>query len=206
MIIIKSIETASQLKDLFIDHNRDNYSMETYEGIIQYYEECYRNEPQEFNVNEWCSVTELVTERLEATIEYYTTDDFKVNYALCLIEDTQYNGAERLVENSKNHWEYDISLKDAERVIEHVTDNYSDYVRDYRNYYVGYDSVGSCDFGEQEEEFPEDLNKADFDEDEYNGDFVYVCGRFYYDMSDNGIHFKVTGDDARAILDDLNQK
>lgn len=150
-------------------------------------------------------VMEEVAEHLETVAKYYTTDDFKDNYAHCLIEDTQNNGAERLVENSKRWWDSVISLEDAERVIEHVTDNYEEYVRDFRFYWVGEDSVGSVSFGEQEEEFPESIDKELFVEDDYKGDFCYVSGRFYYDMSDEGTHFKVTEDDAKTILAQLDE-
>ena len=84
-------------------------------------------------------------------------------------------------------------------------DNYEEYVRDYRNYYVGSDSVGSVGFGEQEEEFPESLDKELFVEDDYKGDFCYNSGRFYYDMSSDGIHFVVSEDDAKIILAKLEE-
>lgn len=147
---------------------------------------------------------EEIETMLEGLVEYYDSDDFKDNYAHVLIEDTQNHGAERLVENSRR-WDiienrpFPLSLADAERIVEYVTDNYDEFVRDMVNYWVGYDSIGGVEFGEQEEEKPEG-----FIEEEYNGDFSVSGDYLYYNLGGSGIHFKVTQDDAYRILDELD--
>ena len=53
-IFTNRIETGRELQQLFAEYNRDNYSMTTYEGIVQFYDDCYGDNPQEFDVIAWC--------------------------------------------------------------------------------------------------------------------------------------------------------
>jgi len=145
----------------------------------------------------------LAKDILLNTIDYYDSDDFKDNYAIMLLEDS-HAVIDRLIENSKS-WdicenrEFPLSFETAQKIIEHIQSDYVEYIRDYRNYYVGYDSIDSISFGEQYLETPKEFNK-DTDDD---CDFYVADDGLYYDMSSSGIHIVITQEDAYDILDNM---
>lgn len=75
-IITKSIDTAAELKSEFAEYNRDHYSMVTYEGIVQFYEDCY-TEPQELDVIAWCC--DLNEEYIEDLPASYSDIEERIN-------------------------------------------------------------------------------------------------------------------------------
>ena len=147
------------------------------------------------------STMKKINEQLENTISYYESDDFKDSYGFILLEDTQNNGVDRLIENSKSwdiieNFEFPLSEDTAHKIIDYICENFDDeFVSDYRNYYVGSDCISSVEFGEQYEEKPQG-----FIEDEYTGDFYVGDDGLYYDMSSNGVMLKITQSDAIDIL------
>jgi len=152
--------------------------------------------------------TKSVEETLTQLREYYDCEDFKGNYWDILAEDLQNDGVGRLVQQSQswdilNNREFPLSDDSAEIVIKYVSENLDEYVRDFRNYWVGEDSIASACFGEIEEETPKGFNEDEHDD---CGWYISDDGYMYLDMSASGIHIPITQDDVYRILDIHNEE
>ena len=150
--------------------------------------------------------TETATAKLESIIGYYESEDFMWNYAELLLEDT-HAVANRIVENSKrwdviNNREFPLSFESALLIVDYLQSDYSEYIEEYNNYYVGYDSIDSIEYGEQEEsceDIPRDLaEQYDFYVDDDN---KYM----YRSMDGYGVHIKLAQEDAYEILDEIKE-
>jgi len=149
-----------------------------------------------------------VENQLKQLNDYYDSDDFTYGYWCILVEDLHDGGVGRLVSQSQS-WdilenrEFPLSDDSAKIVIDYVTENLDDYVRDYRNYYVGEDSIAGACFGEIEEETPKGFNADEHDD---YGWYMSDDGYMYMDMSSCGIHIPITQDDVYRILDIHNEE
>ena len=143
--------------------------------------------------------------KLEAIISYYESEDFVWNYAELLLEDT-HAVADRIVENSKQ-WdivenrEFPLSFESALLIVDYLQSDYSEYIEEYSNYYVGYDSIDSVEYGEQEETC-EDIPKELAEQYDF---YVSDNGYMYYAMCGRGVHIKLTQEDAYEILDEIKE-
>ena len=77
MIIKTSIDTATELQNLFAEYGRDDYEIATYEGIIEFYKSVYGDEPQEFDVIGWCC--DLTEESPVDTVNNYDELETLIN-------------------------------------------------------------------------------------------------------------------------------
>ena len=150
---------------------------------------------------------EKVAEQLRREKEYFASEDFKSMYVDLLLEDLDY-AVSRLVEISQKEWDIiedkPLTLDDnsARYIIEYVRENIDDYVYDYSMYYVGYESVDSIDFGEQEVPLIEKIEHTD---DDIEGFYIDENGEYaYYDLTSNGVHIKISQLECYDILEKLN--
>lgn len=136
MEIKTSISDGYELKELFSDANRDQYSMITYDGIVEFYESCYGNEAQDFDVIAWCfdlsemTIDEVVNDYpdCENLVKEYIAGELAIDTDL--IETVEYNESqEEFVFTAKNG--NVINLEKAcvdheevyEKVLEYVQNN-----------------------------------------------------------------------------------
>jgi hypothetical protein len=144
--------------------------------------------------------SELTT--AQRMVEYYSTNDFKGNYADCLKESFYYNRdviINRIEEyfNLSNYetqkylknW-FKIDSKQAQLIHDFIYENLEDFIDDFRGAYVGPTSLDSVSFGEQEEEINEDEKQQFEDAGFYVNDRNYA----YYDLSYDGLHVDLLND------------
>lgn len=154
-------------------------------------------------------------------VAYYSTEDFKDNYIQCLYE--QYNdNKDTIVDNilrlfNVSNYETEtelsnhkvLSREQAIQVYDFIGENLEQYTKDYTNYYVGYTSLASIAFGEQEEQLEGLINHKTGEE--YNKQYLrtvfdkecfYVSddNYAYYNLSDDGLHIDLLND-VEAIDD-----
>jgi hypothetical protein len=97
-------------------------------------------------------------------LSHYESKDFKNNYLEVLSETYHDNENEiiKRIENLFNISNYEtekylsnhrfISKQDAKKIYDVINDNFEDFVSKFSGYYVGYTSLESVFFGEQEEQ------------------------------------------------------
>ena len=151
------------------------------------------------------TATATATE-LKTIEDYYNSEDFKSEYAMWLLEDLD-SVVDRLVDISKREWDIieDLPLTldrpMALAIIEYVRENMEEYVYDFRMNYVGYDSVDSVSFGEQEHELS---NVSEVKGDWVDNFYIDDDGKYaYYDMSSSGVQIKITQLECYEILKTL---
>jgi len=153
--------------------------------------------------------------------EYYEHEDFKDNYAMYLFEDShaikdnikqalgtyefeKYYGFE-IPYNQRNN-DYFIDL-----IYDYILENWEDFLKDFRSYWVGSTSIASISFGEQEEQLTGIYNHRTgkdytlpYLKRVYDQEGFYVSGNYaYYDLSDSGLHIDLLTKDI-PIIKSLN--
>lgn len=158
-----------------------------------------------------------IADRIKA---YYETDDFKGNYMEVLYEtfandendiieriSTLFNVSnyetEKYLSNHKT-----IDRKQAKLIYDFIYDDLESFVSDYNNYYVGYTSLESVSFGEQEEQLEGLYNNKTGKE--YNISYLkkvfandfYVSdnGYAYYNLSGSGLHVELINNKLNEFL------
>lgn len=140
--------------------------------------------------------------------EYYKSEDFKSNYLDCLSK--LFNDSESDIINSiiklfnvsnyetenclKNH--RIIEREQAKKIYDFITENLEDFTADFNGYYVGYTSLQTISFGEQEEQLEGLYNRRtgkDYSlkylKQVFSQEDFFINGAFaYYDISDSGLH------------------
>ena len=94
---------AEELRQMFLDYNRDDYSRETYEGIVNFYEDVYGDEPTEFDVIGWC--TELREYR-------------------CILDTQEYPEVERIIKEF-GEFSGDAPKELFEKIMEYLYNNFT---------------------------------------------------------------------------------
>ncbi len=158
-----------------------------------------------------------IADRVKA---YYESDDFKGMYLDVLHETFAYSEADiierilRLFNVSNYETENYLSnhkiidRKQAKLIYDFIYNDLETFVRDYSNYYVGYTSLDSVSFGEQEEQLEGLYNHKT--KKEYtlpylkkvfaNDFYVSDNGCAYYDLSDSGLHVELISEELNEFL------
>ena len=103
-------------------------------------------------------------------LSHYESEDFKNNY-LEVLSETFYDNEHEIIkriENLFNISNYEtekylsnhkfITKQEAKKIYDTIKDNFEEFVSDFSGYYVGYTSLDSVSFGEQEEQLEELYN------------------------------------------------
>ncbi len=156
----------------------------------------------------------------QSIMSYYDTEDFKGNYWEGLLEDN-YACIERIQKAATGyefHEQYGFNLhltfEQAEEVLEHMRLNMEDFVSPMVNYFVGYTSIDSVSFGEQEEQLTGLYNhktgknydlkylKKVFDAEGYvvNGDYAYM------DLSGSGLSIDLLVGDLDEMMNKFKEQ
>lgn len=144
----------------------------------------------------------------QSTLAYYESDDFKENYAFCLLEDRD-AVTDRIITLVRQGYEVEkeygsniyLEQEQALEIYEYILENMEEFMRDFGGGYVGYTSIDSIGFGEQEEQLTGIYNHetgGEYTLEEMQKDFeengFYVSGEYaYYDMSYDGVHIDLLG-------------
>lgn len=127
---------------------------------------------------------------------HYESEDFKNNYAQQLFE--QFGNEEREIidrildkfnvsnyetQKELSNWKV-LTREQAKKVYAFIAENFEAFTDDFSGYYVGYTSLESVTFGEQEEQMDTEEVKQEFITD---GDFVINRDCAYYVVS-GGLH------------------
>lgn len=151
---------------------------------------------------------------------YYETDDFKGMYLDVLYEQFE-NDEVFIIDNilrlfNISNYETEkylsnhkiIDRKQAKLIYDFIYNDLESFVSDFSNYYVGYTSLCSVSFGEQEEQLDGLYNnktgkeynisylKKVFSKDFYVNDNGYA----YYDLSDSGLHVDLINNKLNEFL------
>lgn len=160
-----------------------------------------------------------ISDRIKA---YYETDDFKGMY-LDLLYETFENDERDIIDNilrlfNISNYETEkylsnhkiIDRKQAKLIYDFIYNDLESFVSDFNGYYVGYTSLCSVSFGEQEEQLEGLYNYKTGKE--YNiaylrkvfaNDF-YVSGNYaYYDMSSSGLHVDLINNNLNEFLNTI---
>ncbi len=141
-------------------------------------------------------------------IERYDSKDFKKNYSQLLYESFANNEGDKInriidlfnvsnyeTQKSLDNW-FNIDREQAKKIFDFITENFEDFTTNFNGYYVGYTSLESISFGEQEEQIeglynhktkkPYNLSylKKIFDKEGY---YVNNQNYAYYNL-DKGLH------------------
>jgi hypothetical protein len=152
--------------------------------------------------------------------DYYESDDFKGRYLEALYE-SFVDRENEIIDNIlrlfnvsnyetekylSNHKQ--IDRKQAKLIYDFIYDDLESFVSGFRGHYVGYTSLDSVSFGEQEEQL-EGLYNHKTDK-EYNMSYLkkvfskdfYVSdnGYAYYDLSDSGLHVELISNELNDFL------
>jgi subtilase family serine protease len=155
-------------------------------------------------------------DKIKGIISYYDSEDFRNNYAEFLLEDRQ-AVVDRIKDtvNSRGHWEMEkfynnpihfIDDSVAEAIFDEILENVEEFTETYDSYYVGYTSIDSIAYGEQEEDLKEDVEKygkeavrkAYEDANFYVND---ICTYAYLDMTAAGVHIDLRGKKLKVLTD-----
>jgi len=138
----------------------------------------------------------------ESIKSHYETEDFKSNYSECLFQDN-HAIKERIKNYCANSYEFFkfygynhyFSTKAIDVIYDTILDNIEEFTKDFNGYYVGFTSLDSVSFGEQEEQLTGIYNhntgkeyslkylKSIFEKEDYVINDNYA----YYNL-DGGIH------------------
>lgn len=144
---------------------------------------------------------------------YFDSDDFKGMYFDTLFETfgdnendvinrilTLFNVSNYETEQLSNH--KIIDRLQAKKIYDFIVENFEQFVRSFSNYYVGYTSLESRSFGEQETQLTDWYNhktgksysvkylKKVFDKEGF-----FVSGDYaYYDLTSRGLHVDLLND------------
>jgi predicted DNA-binding protein len=157
----------------------------------------------------------------EIIMSRYDSDDFKSDYAANLSESFHNNEGDILnilysLFNVANHetgeyFDFDLFVEKEtiQKVYDYIKENIEEFIEDFSGYYVGYTSLASVSFGEQEEQLTGLSNhrtgkdytlpylKKAFDEAGYviHGDYAYM-------VADGGLHVDLCNckDEINEIL------
>ena len=106
----------------------------------------------------------LIMNIAKRILSRYESEDFKNNYLEVLSETYHDNEHEiiKRIENLFNISNYEterylsnhrfITRQEAKKIYDTIKDNFEEFVSDFSGYYVGYTSLDSVSFGEQEEQ------------------------------------------------------
>lgn len=149
----------------------------------------------------------------QAYISRYESEDFKNDYAYYLLENfgnnegdiinriiNLFNVSNYETEKYLKNWHV-IDRADARKIYDFLYENLESFVRPFSSYYVGYTSLESIAFGEQEEQLDGIWNhrtKKNYSLNylkkvfEAEGYFVNDRGYAYYNL-DGGLHVDLLG-------------
>ena len=133
---------------------------------------------------------------------HYESEDFKNNYSEFLFQDT-HAIKERIKNYCATSYEFEkfygfnhyFSDTEIENIYDYILENLEEFTSDFNGYYVGYTSLDSASFGEQEEQLTGIYNhntgkeyslkylKSIFEKEDYVINDNYA----YYNL-DGGIH------------------
>lgn len=95
---------------------------------------------------------------------YYESKDFKDNYLQVLFENfgneeheiinrilDKFNVSNYETEKHLSNWRV-ITRDEGKKIYDFIVENFESFVTDFNGYYVGYTSLDSIEFGEQEEQ------------------------------------------------------
>lgn len=133
---------------------------------------------------------------VKSLVNYYNSADFKEQYYFILAEYFSSNKSEIVPKilylfNVSNYEtcnffgkEFTLTTDQAQSVYDFILVNLDDFICDYISNFVGYTSLQSVSFGEQEVQLQKDDDLGDM---EKNG--FYVSGEYaYYDLSSSGVY------------------
>jgi len=141
--------------------------------------------------------------------EHYNSDDFKNMYSEVLFESFNYNENDIVerIESLFNTSNYEtqkylknhktLTKKQSKLVYDFIVENFEEFTSDFKNYYVGYTSLDSVNFGEQEEQLDGIFNyktgknySINYLKKVFESECFYVneSDYAYYDLSDEGLH------------------
>lgn len=139
----------------------------------------------------------------QRSIEYFESEDFKGQYWDVLLEDS-HDAIDRIKDIALHTYEFAemygkniyIDNNTARAIYEHIVDNFSDFVREFHNAYVGYSSINSVNFGEQEIELRGVYNSKTGKEYTllymrkiHDKEGFFVSGDMaYFDLGYSGVH------------------
>jgi len=148
----------------------------------------------------------------ESCKAYYESKDFKSDYYACLAEQfsneeheiirriiDKFNVSNYETEKYLTNW-FVISKEQAKKIYDFINDNLESFTKDFSGYYVGYTSLDSVNFGEQEEQLTGLYNHTTgksyslpymqkcFDKAGY-----YVKGEYAYYNIEAGLHVDLLG-------------
>lgn len=143
-------------------------------------------------------------------IERYESEDFKGDYLQVLHEQFHNNEADivgRIYElfnvsnyETENYFDFSgyVSKKKCKNIFDFVGENFDEFVKDFSGYYVGCSSLGSVEFGEQEEQLCGIYNnqtKKDYGikylKKLFSDNGYYVSGEYAYYIIGGGIHVEL---------------
>jgi len=159
----------------------------------------------------------------ERTIKYYDSPDFKSNYMDCLYESYMNNEREVIgrILNLFNVSNYEtekylknykvINREQAVKIYQFIADNFEIFCRSFNGWHVGYTSLESISYGEQEEQLSALYNhrtkkqySLKYLKRIFNESCFYVSGDFaYYDLSSSGIHVDLINTELDIYLTTL---
>jgi hypothetical protein len=156
----------------------------------------------------------------ERFLDRYDTDDFKGDYALHLLEDGDACHT-RIKELFQQGWKMDDKYGDnlwltdaqAHEVLDYIKEHIDEFMTSMNSHYVGYASIDSVSFGEQEEQLTGLTNhrtgkdytlpylRKVFDEAGYvvNGNYAY------HDLSGSGLHICLKHGDLTELVSKFRQ-
>ena len=132
---------------------------------------------------------------------YYETDSFKEEYARILHENfgnEEHHIKETIQTIVKLEWNIRPNKEETQQMYDYIYENFEDFIQDFRNYYVGQNSLASVSFGEQQEQLTGIRNyrtgktynlpylRRIFDEE----GFTVIGNYAYYDMTSEGLHIR----------------
>ena len=156
----------------------------------------------------------------QSRIDYYDSKDFKDNYSYILCEtfnDSEQDIINRIIdlfnvsnyETEKYLSNHKIINRDQAKLIyDFISENIELFIKSFNSYYVGYTSLDSISFGEQEEQLTGIYNHKTGKE--YNINYLkkifeqesfYVSREYaYYDLSSSGLHIELINKELNEFL------
>lgn len=137
---------------------------------------------------------------------YYESEDFKNNYSFALFESFSNNEGD-ILNRIKDIIDHDyyfekkygfnkyLSNESIQKIYNYIAENLDQFITDFNGYYVGYSSLDSIEFSEQEEQLIGLYNHKTGKE--YNIDYLrkvfknsdyYVKNNYAYYNLDGGLH------------------
>lgn len=156
----------------------------------------------------------------QSIISYYDSKDFKNSYSSVLFE--QFNDSEQDIinriidlfnvsnyETEKYLSNHKIINRDQSKLIyDFISENIELFIKSFNNYYVGYTSLDSISFGEQEEQLTGLYNHKTGKD--YNINYLkklfekegfYVSREYaYYDLSSSGLRIELINNELNEFL------